>query len=320
MTDRKKLILVNSYGPMAASLVGGLLEKLGPVQLPVRDLGLNDYLLGRYGLNCGEMQKRLRKTIRSHSGNIRLGGVSMLDRDSQAPRALVDADRVEDDLDKLEETTFECIQDLYWACRDVYRKAVTYKSVPSEADAHVEYPTDFGKNWQDAQRLYEAYVGSFDDVRVIHMHRKFENWVNSIASQKFAKPSYRERLKFKPRNLIRNYKRYEAAVRGVPGLHLNFEDLFDRDIEDLAAEIREFCDLPRTEIDFRSQTYDLYGKATHFDVAFKPFDDGRVYLDESARRFLARCAEAPGEIGRVVDKLAWTRFAWCFMKYRLNHR
>lgn len=328
MTDPKKstaaggrrLILVNSYGPMAASLVGGLLEKFGPMQLPVRDLGLNDYLLGRYELNCGEMQKRVREKILSHSGNIRSGGVSMLDRDSQEPRALVDVGLVEEELNKLPKTRFESIQDLYWACRDVYRKAVTYKSVPHEVDAHIEYPTDFGKNWEDAKKLYEAYVAHFDDVRAIHMHRKFENWINSIASQKFAKPSYREKLKFKPRNLIRNFKSYEAATRGVPGLHLNFEDLFERDIEDLGDEVRGFCGLPRVDIDFRSQSYDLFGKFTHYDVAFKPFDDGRVYLDDSTRRFLAACADAPGEVGGLIDKLGWTKFAWCFMKYNLNHR
>lgn len=303
---------------MAASLVGALVEKFGAIQLPLRDLGLNDYLLGRHDINSGFMQERVQRIIQTHSASIRSGGVSMMDRDSQDSRPLADILRVEKQLAEFKSATFENIEELYAACRRVYGNAVVYKPVTGDPGMHVEYPTDFGKNHEVAERLYESYVDSFKDVRMIHMHREFDGWINSLASQKFQKPHVKDKFKFKIRNMIRNYNNYEDAVSKLPGLHLKFDELFDGHIEELAEKVRNSCDLPEQSADLRKETYDLYGKPTPYEKAFKPFDDERVYLDHPFRGELARYAKSSQNMGIVREKMVWARYLWCLFKYQSN--
>ena len=41
-----KIVLVNSTGPMGSTVVGSLIEKFDFINIPLRKLGLHDYLVG----------------------------------------------------------------------------------------------------------------------------------------------------------------------------------------------------------------------------------------------------------------------------------
>src|SRR5690554_5312251 len=98
---------------MGSALLGGFIEKLGAVNVPLRQYGLSEYLLGMYDLDSGVMQERVAKWIERHSQPIRLGGVNVLDRDSQSPRPFSDLDRVRGRLDQIRQARYESIQDLH---------------------------------------------------------------------------------------------------------------------------------------------------------------------------------------------------------------
>ena len=46
-----KLIVINSFGPMGSTVVSKSIEHYGFLNLPLRKLGLNDYLAGIRDLN-----------------------------------------------------------------------------------------------------------------------------------------------------------------------------------------------------------------------------------------------------------------------------
>lgn len=313
-----KLICINSKGPMGSALLGGLVEKLGAVNVPVRQYGLSAYLLNEVSLNSGVMQDHVAEWVWRYSEPIRLGGINVLDRDSQMPKAFSDLERVRDDLDDIRSKQYRSLDELYRSCMAVFCKSVTYKDVDTDNDVFIDYPIDFDKYGDRGGELYDAYQDAFDEVKMIHLHRDFEGWINALAVQLFAKRSMKERFNFRLKSRVKHYYSYEKAVADLPGLHLDFHELFSIPIEDLAKRIGTFTDMPYERTDWRSTCYDLYGKSVHFDQAFRPVDDGQIYLDRFTRRYCAHYSSDPEKIGLKEKIVARLLFLWCYAKFRFR--
>jgi hypothetical protein len=264
------------------------------------------------------MQRRIQQKLETGSKLIRAGGINPLDRDSQAPRALTDINKVRPDLEALHHRTFSGIDELYLACRTVYAKAVVYKPVQEDPSVQIEYAVDFGRFRDRSGRLYEAYCDNFDEVRMIHLHRDFEGWINAVALQFFVRPRISDKFKFRLKSWVKNYCQYEEATSGLPGMHLDFQELFSAGIESLAERIRDFADMPPVDLDLRDQSYDLYGKFVPFEKAFTPMDDAQQFLDAASRRYYARFASSPDNIGIVDGLLARLRFMLCYTRFRVR--
>lgn len=307
-----KLVVINSKGPMGASLLGGFAERLGAVNVPLRQYGLSDYLLGRSVLESGLMQERVVDWISRHSRPIRLGGINVLDRDSQVPKPFNDIERVVGDLDRLKNTHYPDLQSLHRDCFEVFARSVTYKDVDTSGSVFIDFPIDFGEFASRARELYDAYHRNFDDVRMIHLHRDFEGWINAVAVQKFSKGD----LSFRLKSWVKHYDNYERAVRELPGLHVDFRELFDTPIEVLARRIGEFTGLPHEDVDWRNIDYDLYGKFVPFDKAFTPVDDGNVYLNHFSRQYFSRYADRPAKVGLKEKVVARLLYLWCYTGFK----
>lgn len=276
MPKKRRLIVLNSFGPMGSTLLAGLLEKLGFGNVPFRKNGLHQYLMGEVSLNSGYMQDRLKKTLAAHSELDMRGGVSVLDRDNQKPSALTDYARVEKQLDEIAKHKFENFQDLYMACRKIYDDAVIYKKPAHNENWYIDLTVDIHRF--DPDTLVQKYRENFDDVRFIHLHRDFRGWINALASQAIVSKLVSSKLIFQPHKRYADFKLYEDRVKQIPGLHIDFDDLFETPIGDLAKQLADFLDVPCPDIDFKKTDYDLYGKITPYDVAFKKFDDNVEYL------------------------------------------
>lgn len=301
---------------MGSALLGGFVEKFGAVNVPLRQFGLSEYLLGRHDLNSGVMQERVAEWVRRYSTPIRLGGINVLDRDSQQARAFSDPERVRADLEDIRNTEYGSLDELYRACMAVFCKSITYRDVSPDNDVFIDYPLDFGDYVDRARELYDAYQAAFDDVRMIHLHRDFEGWINAVAIQRFAKRRLGERLSFRLKSWVKKYYNYEKAVADLPGLHLDFRELFPERIEDLAERVGSFLGVPADVCDWRNAEYDLYGKFVHFDQAFTPVDDGNVYLDRFTRRYFARHASHPDRVGLREKLIARLLYLWCYSKFK----
>ncbi|MCK5285428.1 MAG: hypothetical protein KAJ86_07585 [Alphaproteobacteria bacterium] len=309
-----KLLVLNSFGPMGSTLLAGLIEKFGFGNVPFRKTGLHRYLMGELSLDSGFMQNRLKDTLMSHSNPILRGGVSVLDRDNQKPRILVNYDRVMSDIERLENYSFKNIKDLYMTCREVYDRAVIYKTPENHKNWHIELTVDIHR--YDPDVLYQHYKKEFEDVRMIHLYRDFRGWINSLASQAFMHPQLMNRIKFFPHMRYADYALYEKVVAKMPGLHINFDDLFDEPIEMLVKKIALFLDVPVPDIDFRKETYDLYGKIQPYDVAFTRFDDNISFLRPATLDYLMHLVDTKSMYHPLSQLSSWSRYIVDLQQYR----
>ena len=296
----KKLVLINSFGPMGSTLLSGLVEKLGFTNLPVRKLRLHQYLMGLEPVGSPLMPSRLKNCLISHAKPDLRGGVSVMDRDSQKPCALVDFEKVREKVDNIRA---ENIQDLYFKCRNIYADAVIYKNIASNPDWQIELTTDIHRF--DYKKLAQAYQDNFDDVRMIHIRRPFRGWINSVASQAFVNQHWIKRIKLFPHMRYADYVLYEQAAAALPGLHIEFDDMFSTPIEELAGEIADFLDVPPPDVNLRQETYDLYGKITPYDKAFTKFDDKIEFLRPSTLDYFEKLIET-----KRIQKIPYNIFAW----------
>jgi len=286
---------------MASTLLSGLAEKMGFSNTPLRKLGLNQYLMGEYALDCGYMEGRLKSTLTEHAKPAMRGGVSVLDRDNQKPRSLVDIEKVRAQLhDHIEAHD---VQDLYFKCRKLYLDAVTYKEVRSNPDWQIEMTVDIHRFHHKA--LFDAYQTHFDDVKMIHLHRPFDSWINSLASQAFVHPDLKQRMMFFPHMRYADYALYEDAVAAMPGLHIQFDEMFDTPIEKLAQNIADFADVPAPTCNLREDIYDMYGKAVPFEKAFTRFDDHQVFLKPKSRAYMQALTDK-----KSIHKIPHNISAW----------
>ena len=141
----------------------------------------------------------------------------------------------------------ESIADLYFTCRNVYADAVIYKTVTTNPGWHAEQTVDIHRF--DPAALYARYADNFENVKMIHMHRPFPQWINSLAAQGFVHPRLQNRLKFFPHMRYADYQLYERSVEKMPGLHLNFDELFDAPIDALARKIAAYLGVPPPAVD-----------------------------------------------------------------------
>lgn len=302
----RKLLVINSFGPMGSTLLSGLCEKLGFTNIPLRKLGLHGYLTGATPLESGLMQTQLQKALTEHAKPGLRGGVSVLDRNNQEPKPLLDAKKAKESAEKAASLNAKTVEDLYFACRNLYGDAVSYKNLDSDRDWQIELTTDIHR--YDHAALYRAYNEQFADVKMIHLHRPFAGWINSLASQAFVHPEWKHRIKFFPHKRHADYRLYEEAVAAMPGMDLPFDDLFAVPLEKLAADIAAFAGVPAPACDLRAQSYDLYGKITPCAVAFKKFDDNIEFLRPATRDWLQHLAQS-GKIGAFpYSAAAWTRY------------
>lgn len=296
---------------MGCSLLSGLIEKMGFGNFPLRKTGLHQYLMGEHSLESGYMQDRLRAIIAAHAQPGHLGGVSVLDRSGSPARALTDPARI---AGRLETLTPSSLADLYFTCRNIYADAVTYKAVTSNPGWHAEQTVDIHRF--DPAALYTRYTDNFENVKMIHMHRPFPQWINSLAAQGFVHPQLKNRIKFFPHMRYADYRLYERCVEKMPGLHLHFDDLFDAPIDALAQKIAAYLDVPPPTMDLTHEDYDLYGKLVPYKNAFTRFDDNIEYLRRDTLTYFTAIANDNAMSRPLTQINAWLCYLGDMLRYR----
>jgi hypothetical protein len=296
---------------MGCSLLSGLVEKMGFGNFPLRKTGLHQYLMGEIALDSGYMQSRLRDIIMAHAQPAHIGGVSVLDRDNSPARTLTDPARVAGRLDSLSPAT---LTDLYFACRNIYADSVIYKQVTSNPGWHAEQTVDIHRF--DPAALYARYTDNFENVKMIHMHRPFPQWINSLAAQGFVHPQLKNRVKFFPHMRYADYRLYERCLEKMPGLHLHFDDLFDTPIDALAQKIAAYLDVPAPSIDLKAQDYDLYGKLVPYQNAFTRFDDNIEYLRRDTLTYFVTISNDNAMRRPATQINAWLRYLGDMVRFR----
>ena len=277
-----KLAVINSTGPMGSSVVAALIEKFGYLNLPIRDLGMNRYLITKRNSDKEKFVDNFIRLIDYDSLFLKVGGVNVQDRDKSPPYQRVDKELVSGDLKNIQNKQFHELAELYDELRAIYKTALKYKHCKPDPEKHIEITTDFYMN--QPKKLIDSYIAEFRNVIFIHLHRNFLGWVESIASQRFSSPAKRHR--FFLHELHRRYYDYETKIKNCNGLHINFESLFLPHTWTLIDRLAEALNEPIPDIQWENELYDLYGNLRDFNKAFTLADvDGR-YLSKITQRLI----------------------------------
>ena len=164
-----KVVVINSIGPMASTVVGSIVEKFGYLNIPVRKIGLHEYLMGKKKLSDDYLKSRILNCFVSHNKIIQSGGVSVRDRNSSTPRQLVDMTIVEQEIEIFKNKSFSNVSEMYGQGRNLYSKALKYKKSNHIDGNHIEYTTDV----QDykAELLFDAYKREFKNIFMINLNQ-----------------------------------------------------------------------------------------------------------------------------------------------------
>ncbi len=272
---------------MGSSVVGAIVEKFGYLNAPIRNLGLNRCLLSKKKTDRDQFKQKFLNIFTSQSKMNKMGGVSMLDRDSSPSYCPIDKSLIESEISVIERSEFTNISDLYASLRSAYAKAVRYKINKHEPGKHIEYTTYFDQ--YPTEKLCDAYVNEFSDIIFIHMHRDFVGWVESVMSQYFS-GSRRWRI-ILLHALHSRYVNYEKRTNDCPGIHVDFNSLFTEERSQLIASIAKGLGEPVPEIEWENTSYDLYGQLRDFSSTFTLADVEGTHLSSGTRWFIRYCVK-----------------------------
>lgn len=272
-----KLIVINSFGPMGSTVVSSLIEHYGFLNLPLRKLGLNDYLVGTRDLNDDFLKKKLLNTLKNFNKPQKMGGISVLDRDNRLLDRKIKIDIIERELNKFFEKKFTSIKDMYFESFLLFNKALVYKSCNKNPLGVIELTTDIEK--YQSQNLQKLYKREFKDVYFINIRRDFLSWLNSFVSQYYAYPKLKVRnFFFRLSNVKRNFKNYEKSLKEFENaLNINFDEIFIPNNLNLKRRIEYFINV-KSDFDLEKSNYDLYGGITDYKKTFTKHDDNYYFL------------------------------------------
>jgi len=263
---------------MGSSTLAGLLEKWGYLNVPIRKTGLLDYLTGARGLDDPFIRKQFRNQFNYSAIEMQRGGLGRRAKRSANRTALINIELVNRSLDDLDKKKFTRIADLYDAYRSLYASAVIYKQVHWTHGCHLELVKDKSFLDEDFLQFYEQH---FDDVKIFHMTRQFEEWIESLAVQFMGLSEGFSG--FRLDQAIKEYELYTNQINKMPGHIVDLEDLMIPNVFSTAKRLSKIIGYSSFTNNFEKSQYDIWGRVVPFDAAFCPQDRRGSYLSLVAR-------------------------------------
>ena len=279
-----KIVFVNSHGPMGSSCVAAIIEHLGFNNIPLRKLGLLEYLTYKLPNDYDMMIKKFQNTIDKHTEFRTQGGVNVIDRNSAKPIKFLDKKTIKKNLKKIINQNINNPILLYEQLRLIYSKSVLYKEMNYDYLGNIELTTRIHDH--NPKELYNVIKKNFDEFYIINIKRDFTSWVNSLVSQWYLNND--KKFKFKLlniRGLYLDYRKYNNFVDNFPGMKINFEDIFLPNTNKIIKEIKFYLSSEHN-INWKIKSYDLYGKIVNYDKAFTKRDDNIEYLTETTKKLI----------------------------------
>jgi len=268
------IVLVNSTGPMGSMLVAALVEKMGFLNLPIRQMGTTEILLGKVDLNDDRVKRGFRETLLSLAQSIKTGGMSIPTRDQGLAHPRVDLDKISEHLKLLESYHFVRLKDWYDQHRILLASGLTFKKAHWKVGNHVELFIDSAQ-FPD-QDFKTCYQQEFDNVYVIHLTRNLEDWLEASISQYLYRKD-RTRFGFRMHAKISNYRSYLNQIKRSQDLIVDFEELVLPNTNRAIQKIEKYLD-KSIEAESMNGKYDLWGSLFEFDEAFRRADYPGRYL------------------------------------------
>ena len=281
MSDSQiKLVVINSFGPMGASLLASLVEKWGYSNFPIR-LGpvLIKYLTGERDLSDPKLKARFRQSFFSGSRRASRSGLSVADRDNGERSQLLDLATVIEELDALDAVSFGSLAELYDAYRALYSRSIQYKSSCSLPGRHIELAV--GYEGYGETDLETAFTKQFSNVVFFHLTRDRNEWIESRVSQYMAHPDGGR--DFRLGQALDQYDEYIESISKLPGTKIDFEELLIPNVRATTQLITKVLAQPPLLADFEGEKFDIYGGISDYRQAFTKKDRPGRYLSGVSR-------------------------------------
>ena len=219
------------------------------------------------------------------------GGVGMADRDNPNNfRKLTDYHLVEKDFIEFKKNKlYETVPELYSELKNLYAKSTIYKKIKNyDNKKHIEMFTGYDFKY-DPKELFRVYKENFEKMHIINLHRPFSDWLNSLYSQHFhSKKLFNLIHSFRVDKLRIKYDNYESFVSNIPGMHIQFDDIFLPNTHNIISSIAESINQPSPAINWGKEKYDLYSALRSYDKTFNQFDKNKVYLSNYTKKVISK--------------------------------
>lgn len=281
----KIICLVNSFGPMGSSVISSVLEHMGFLNLPLRKLKLDEYLMGFRNMKDKTMIKNFLNRIEDHKKPQFHGGVSVISKNKKInEKSLINFNLIKDEIKSLNTKNYSSAVELYIHLREIYNNALNYKNSIKNYKGHVELTVKLHK--YNTKKLYKVYLKNFDEVYFINVNRNFITWFSSLSGQWFSKKKINLNFFFYDfRKVYDEYQQYQKYFSNAPGLKIDFNDIFDPK-KNIIKEISKYVNFDYKKKNWKNLNYDLYGKIENYETTFKKFDDKINILNSLTKKFL----------------------------------
>lgn len=267
----KEFVIIISDGPMGSTTIASIMGNYNYLTFPLRHLGLNQYLTGKYKLNHPYFINRVKEIVEACTVPRFTGGRGIMDREEVT---LFD-DKIKNEIKELENKKFNSILEKYIYLYELFNRNCLYKNKIDNYVGIVELTTDI--HYYDAEQIQKDYYKEFKSVKFISLKRDFKNWLNSISSMRFRKSIFSPKyILIKLSNQIKRYRDYIKFINKLENnVIISFEDIFknefiDELIKNLNLEKKNFKDLK----------FDHYGKLLNFKETFEVIDDQYYFLSK----------------------------------------
>ena len=298
---------------MGSSVVAGLIEKLGYLQLPFR----NYDLLGLAATDSSLAKLKLLENFiffaEHHSQPTRQGTRSAYDRLTYEPSARVDLESFTLNFRNVE----ACAQHLsfpalYDAARRCFGEALTYKKIPTRIFGHVELVTSINDNVTDSR--LETFRKVFPGTKVIFMRRNFVDWAESLAGYRLRHPY--KKWNYLYSDLIRRFHIYEESISiGEENLSVEFDDVFQPRTRDFIQTLCKFLNHNFETVETTESALDLFGQSIDFDEATTAADFRGRYLTVTTLNFLDKLKPDIGSRESQMPSISTWKNAVIFFLY-----
>lgn len=311
-----RLILINSTGPMGSTSLAAIIEKFGYLNLPIRKRKLNQYILSKSEEDYQYFLKRTVDMIYDMTKLRRGGGVSVVKRDSAKPFIRLDISLIIDELDFFKKNKYKSVSDLYFESMLIISKGIVYKNKAKIYRGAIENSTDIMKF--NSNEIIKEYKKEFVDVKYFHMHRNFVGWINSLAAQLIQRKKFRiNNYIFRLSTLIKRYNKYEAYVKNLPGIHVNFDELIIPNTSNIITRIKLYLGDDKPDIYWDKEKYDLYGTLCEYRTAFTKVDDYIDFLSARTKCYAITVFNAK-YCGIVSDIVFNMLYLFDYFRYKYN--
>jgi len=281
-----ELIVINSYGPMASTVISSVIEKFGYINLPIRKRKLEEYVIDKRKIDDTYFKDRTIHVLKNLSNLNSIGGINVIDRNKNKLEKKINLNLIQSDLDNFYNKKYTSLEEMYFDSMLIANKATIYKKKTNTIRGSIELATYIEQN--DNKEVFRLYKKKFKKVKFINLDREFTSWLNSLLSQKLFERnrSYLPKI-VKLSSRKKDYNNYLLNSNNYQALQINFDEIFLPYTFQFIKKIENFLNI-NPDIKYQKEFYDLYGSLRDFSSTFNKLDDNVNYLSKYSKNIASK--------------------------------